>query len=222
MIIHDVTQGTPDWLRLRLGIPTASQFHRIVTAAKGELSKQARKYAHELVTEALLDRPLEAPPVSTFAMLRGKELEPQAVQQYEFTTDAATRVAGFVTTNDGRLGCSPDRLITGARGGLEVKCQLDANHVGTLIDGPGEDYKQQVQGSLAICEAEFWDLYAYHPELPPVLIRTHRDEPYIAKLRAALDEFLDMRDAMLMQACASGFFQRRADNDNACVVAEVG
>ena len=30
-IYRDVVQGTEEWKRLRLGIPTSSQFHRIVT-----------------------------------------------------------------------------------------------------------------------------------------------------------------------------------------------
>jgi hypothetical protein len=210
MKIIDVQQNTPEWLQARLGVPTASQFHRIITAAKGDLSKQARKYAHELVAETLLRRPLEGPVVNTFAMLRGKELEPLAVQQYEFSTDTETRAVGFVTNDAGTIGCSPDRLIIGARGGLEIKSQLDGNHIGTLIDGPGEDYRQQVQGTLALCEAEWWDLYAYHPELPSVTIRTYRDEPYIAKMGAALAEFLELRDAMLAKARASGFFEQLA------------
>lgn len=222
MKIHICEQNTPEWLKLRLGIPTASQFHRIITAVKGDLSKSARTYAHELVAEALLGRPLEASPASTFAMLRGKELEPKAVQQYEFTTDAETQAVGFITTDDGKLGCSPDRLIIGARGGFEVKCQLDAGHVGTLIDGPGENYKQQCQGLMAVAEWEWCDLYAYHPDLPPLLLRTHRDEPYIDKMRAALAEFLDMRDAMLAKARSSGFFDQVADNDNAQAAALAG
>jgi hypothetical protein len=63
-------------------------------------------------------------------------------------------------------------------------------------------------GNLAIGEFEVWDLHAYHPELPPRTIRNVRDEPYIARLEAALSEFLDIRDAMLMKARASGFFEQ--------------
>jgi hypothetical protein len=209
MKIIDVEQNTPEWLAVRLGIPTASNFHRIITAAKGDLSKQARRYAHELIAETLLGAPLDSPVGNLDWVARGKLLEPQAVQQYQFTTDTETKAVGFITTDCGRLGCSPDRLITGTRGGLEIKCTLAVTHVGFMIDGPGEDYKQQVQGQLAIAELEYVDLYAYHPELPPVMIRTYRDEPYIAKMRAALSEFLDMRDAMLVQARASGFFEQR-------------
>ena len=206
MITYDMPQGTEAWLQVRLGVPTASQFHRIITAAKGELSKQARKYAHELVAETLLGRPLEGSQMSTMWMQRGKDLEPAAVAQYEFTTDTETCAVGFITTDCGRIGCSPDRLIIGQRGGVEIKCQIDANHIGTLIDGPGDDYKQHVQGLLAVAELTFVDLYGYHPELPPVQIRTYRDDPFIAKMNVALADFLDIRDEMLVRARASGFF----------------
>lgn len=205
MITHDVEQGSEAWLRLRLGRPTASEFHRIITAAKGDLSKQARRYAHQLVAETLLGEPVELP-MNLEWIIRGKLLEPQAAAQYEFTTDTETRPVGFVTTDDGRIGCSPDRLIVGARGAVEIKCPAPTNHVGMLIDGPGDDYRQQCQGILAVAELEWCDLYVYHPQLPPLLLRTYRDEPYIAKMTSALVEFLDMRDAMLATARASGFF----------------
>jgi YqaJ-like viral recombinase domain len=211
MIIHDMPQGSPEWLTARLGIPTSSEFHRIITAVKGDLSKSARKYAHQLVAETLLGEPIESSIGNLDWVVRGKLLEPQAVQQYEFTTDVETRAVGFVTTDCGRLGCSPDRLIVGARGALEIKCCSPSVHVGYMADGPGEDYKQQCQGQLAIAELEWVDLYAYHPRLRPVTIRTVRDEPYITKMRAALAEFLDLRDAMLVQARASGFFEAQKE-----------
>ena len=42
MKIVDVEQNTPEWEAVRLGKPTASEFHRIITAVKGDLSEQAR------------------------------------------------------------------------------------------------------------------------------------------------------------------------------------
>lgn len=208
MKIIECVQGSDEWIAARLGIPTASEFHRIITAVKGDLSKSARKYAAGLVAETLLGKPLEKPPGSLWVMERGKLLEPLAIQQYGFVTDVEVRKVGLVTTDDGRVGGSPDGLIVGTRGGLEVKCTLDENHMSIFADGPGDDYKQQVQGNLAICELEWWDLYAYHPELPPVTIRTYRDEPYIRKMGAALAEFLAIRDEMLAKARASGFFEQ--------------
>jgi hypothetical protein len=206
MRIIDCEQGSAEWLAARLGIPTASEFHRIITPAKGDLSKQARGYAYQLAAETLLGEPLESSIGNLDWVVRGKQLEPLAVRQYAFTTDTETQLVGFITTDDGRIGCSPDRLIVGQRGLLEIKCHNPAIHVGLLVDGAGENYRPQVQGQMAIGEAEYCDLYAFHPLLPPVLIRTYRDEPYIAKMRAALAEFLDMRDAMLAQVRATGFF----------------
>jgi YqaJ-like viral recombinase domain len=199
-IIHEMEQGSDAWLAARLGIPTASEFHRIITSAKGDLSKSAGKYAHALVAETLLGRPLARSPGTPWAMARGKQLEPFAVAQYAFDNGVEVRRVGFVTTDDGLLGASPDGLIVGQRGGLEVKCLLDDGHVGVWADGPGDDFRQQVQGNLAICELDWWDLYVWHPELPPITIRTLRDEPYIAKMGPALAAFIAMRDALLCKA----------------------
>jgi hypothetical protein len=225
---HNVEQRSAEWYKLRLGIPTASEFHNIVGNTTGELSRArdkkglsevARKYAYRLVAEKLLGRPLEKPPGTPWAMERGKLLEPAAIEQYAFINDVELRQVGFVTTDDGRVGCSPDSLIIGAKGGLEVKCLLDEGHMGLLIDGPGDTFKPQVQGNLAGCELEFWDLHGYHPDLPSRTIRTYRDEPYIAKMGAALTEFLAIRDEMLQRAMASGFFAERANDNSALMVA---
>jgi hypothetical protein len=64
MKIIDCVQNSDEWIAARLGIPTASEFHRIITAVKGDLSKSARKYAAGLVAETLLAKPLEKPPGS--------------------------------------------------------------------------------------------------------------------------------------------------------------
>ena len=91
--------------------------------------------------------------------------------------------------------------------------------MGLLIDGPGDEFKPQVMGNLAGCELDYWDLYGFHPDLPEAKIRTYRDEPYIARMGAALREFLDIRDAMLVKARASGFFAERANDNNVTSVA---
>jgi hypothetical protein len=209
--VIDVQQGSPEWLQARLGIPTASEFKRIVTAVKGDMSKSARQYAHALVAETLLGRPLEKPPGLPWAMVRGKALEQIAIQSYAAENNVTVRPVGFVTTDCGRIGASPDGLIVGTRGGLEIKCTIDETHMGILIDGPGDDYRQQVQGNIAVCELDHWDLYAWHPNLPSITIRTMRDEPYITKMRAALTEFLAIRDEMLARARASGWVARESD-----------
>jgi hypothetical protein len=210
-IIHDMAQGSDAWLQARLGIPTASQFARIITAVKGDLSKSARKYAHELVAETLLGRPLLEAGAPTFAMQRGKALEPHAAGYYEQATGTQTRLVGFITNDVGTIGCSPDRLVVGERRAVEIKCRLDSGHMGLWIDGPDDDYKQQAQGIMAVAELSSLDLWGWHPALPPICIRIERDEPYITKMRAALTEFLAVRDEMLARARASGWVARESD-----------
>ena len=103
MKIHHVTQGSPEWTALRIGIPTASAFDKIITPAKGQLSKSSRPYAFLLVAEQLLGRTLDSLEGLEW-IERGKELEPQAVRMYEFAEDCETAPVGFITSDDGRMG----------------------------------------------------------------------------------------------------------------------
>jgi hypothetical protein len=211
-ILDAFDQGSAEWYAARLGIPTSSNFDKIITPAKGDFSKSARAYAYYLAAEAILRTPLES--ISHLEWVgRGKEMEPLAVKQYAFTEDAAVRTVGFITTDDGQIGCSPDRLVDvqdsagrWLRGGLEVKCPAPQTHIAYLVDGPGDNYKPQVQGQLYVAELDFVDFYSFHPSMPPVLRRTYRDEPYIAKLAAALRQFCDMKQEILALCRKVGFF----------------
>jgi hypothetical protein len=209
MIIHDnFVQGSTEWYAARLGIPTSSSFDKIITPAHGHLSKSARSYCLYLAAEAILRTPLDS--ISHLEWVaRGKEMEPLAVRQYQFTEDAEVRAVGFITTDDGQVGCSPDRLLVGARGALEVKCPAPHTHLGYLLDGPGDAYRCQVQGQIHVAELEFVDFYSWHPAMPPVLLRVFRDDSYIAKLAHALEQFSDMRHDILERCRMAGFFEGR-------------
>lgn len=220
MIVHDVEQGSEAWLQLRLGMPTSSEFHRIVTP-KGKLSTQARRYAIWLVTEQLLNRSLQAIDHLEWVE-RGKLMESEAVRLYEFENDVRTWPVGFITTDDGRIGCSPDRLIGGAGpagganaglaglAGLEIKCPAPHTHMEYLLDGFGDDYMPQVQGQMLVAGFEYVDRMSYHPEMPPVRVRTWRDEAYLRVLADALAAFCDMKDELLERARVAGQFAERA------------
>lgn len=211
MIEHQVDQGSQAWLQLRLGIPTASEFDKVLTPKTMKLSAQARGYAHRLVAETLLGYPVED--LSNLKWIeRGVELEPQAVRSYEFDTDLQTRKVGFITSDDGMIGASPDRLLVGANGAVELKCPAPGTHIGYLIDGFGSDYIVQVQGQMLVGGFDFIDRYSFHPDLPPHRERTGRDEVMIKALSDALDQFNEMRLAMLAKARATGFFAKPADD----------
>ncbi len=193
-IYHKCDQYDDKWDSLHSGIPTSSKFDKIITPT-GKSSSQWKGYAHHLIAERLLRRS-----VNTFTsewMARGLELEPDAVGMYEMLNDCEAKQIGFVTTDDGLIGCSPDRLL-GEKGLLEIKVPKPDTHVGYLLTSEiSENYRPQLQGQLFVTGREWVDIFSYHPELPPSQIRVVRDESYIGFLENQLWEFNSyIREAM--------------------------
>jgi len=191
MIIHDVSQGEPEWYECRKAIPTASEFSCIITPKKLDYSAKAKPYAHKLIAEMMLGHAITG--VNTTWMERGKVLESEAIKQYEFVNGVTTKRVGFLTNDDHTYGCSPDAVVLDdpeGEGLCEVKCLSEPKHVEYLLtDTVPDDYKPQVQGQLFISGCVFVDWYAFYPGMPPAQIRTYRDEEYLEKLEAGLKRF---------------------------------
>lgn len=200
MIIHDCIQGTQKWLQLRAGIPTASEFSRILTPT-GKESKQQDDYMYDLLAERIMGKPLM--PFQSRWMERGQQLEAEAVAFYELQRDCETFKIGFITTDDGRKGCSPDRGID-KEGLLEIKCPSPGQHMRYLFEKPVDAaYYPQIMGQLWIAERKYLDILSYNPELPPALVRVERDEEYIAKLSKTVTAF-----CIRLEECYVDAFQR--------------
>ena len=190
MIFRLVAPRSLEWMQMRSGIPTSSEFDKIVTPAKCELSKSSDTYMYRLLSEYMVGHPITGP--ETDAMKRGAELEDGAIRAYEFQTDRETDPGGFFTTDDGMAGASPDRLF-GTDGIIEMKCP-DSHAIQMrylLTSRLEESYRPQLQGQLWICEREWTDIVAYHPELPAKVMRVERDEEYIGKLSVAVAQFVE-------------------------------
>lgn len=186
MKIIDCKQGSDEWHRARLGIPTASRFDAIITKT-GKPSGQAEGYMHELLAEWLIGEPLDN--FDSSFMERGIIQEAEAVRWYEFQKDVEATTVGFCLMDDGQAGCSPDRLI-GNDGILEIKCPSAKVHVAYLLGSPVDTYKVQIQGNLYICEREWLDILSYNPAMPPKIVRCHRDEEFLDKFGTLLRDFL--------------------------------
>ncbi len=190
MIHIPCIQGSEEWLRLRLGKPTASEFSRILTPAKLELAAGRHSYAIELLTEMILDGPLDG--VTTPAMLHGKDWEPKARAAYEMQEGVDVEDVGFCTTDDGRVGASPDAFV-GEEGSLEIKCpEKPEIHVGYLLnpDSLKKAYLPQVQGQLYVTGRKWTDLISYFMGIPMVKIRIEPDQKFHAALASVLEVFL--------------------------------
>jgi len=183
MRLIECEQGSEEWLKARLGVPSASNFSKLITM-KGTLSTQAKAYVDALVAETITG---ESTYVKvTDAMQRGTELEPYARERYFYETGNSVEEVGFCLHDDYQAGASPDGLI-GEDGGLEIKCPLGGTMVSYLRVGrlPSK-YWQQVQGCLHITGRKWWDFMAYHPDMKPLIVRVERDEAFIAALDALL------------------------------------
>jgi len=190
MKISHVEQGSPAWHDLRLGIPTASEFHLIMTPKKRKLSDSAPKYLNHLLAEWMTGAELES--FEGGWMERGKALEPKAVQAYEFLQAVDASTVGFITTDDGMIGASPDRLI-GDVGLYEGKAPAAPTHVGHMVNRAlDEKHITQVQGQLWVSEREWCDIHSFYPGLPSVIIRAYRDEEFIKDLSACVRSFVDV------------------------------
>jgi hypothetical protein len=187
--IYDCAQYSDLWWQLRRGVPTASAFDRILTPKTLKPSSQQEDYIAELIAEkSAFHVPFSTERGMTRAMEDGIDREPEARQWFSMQTDADVQQVGFVLSECGRWGASPDGLI-GDDGGLELKCPLAKTQVRYLMEGglPSE-YKAQVHGSLIVTGRAYWMFLSYCPGLPPLLVRVVPDS-FTELLRKALDDF---------------------------------
>lgn len=206
MKLYRVEQGSVEWYRRRLGIPTSSNFHRIVTP-KGEPSKQAVKYLYRLVAERLLHETMDDEIGFVKWVAQGREQEPYAVQQFEFVNEVELEPGGFVTSNDGRIGASPDRIFKGHKESLEIKSPAPWTQLQYLLEGPEDAYIAQTQGHLLVGdEFDVVHFYTYNPRTPPFHKIILRDRAYQGILRSALSSFCDVLDVTTERARALGAY----------------
>jgi len=183
--IHPAPQGSPEWHEARLGIPTASQFHRIVTPAKLKPGSGAETYRMELLAEWVSGIASDA--ASGPFLERGTEQESHARGWYAFERDVEPVEVGLCLSDDGLVGASPDALV-GEDGLLEIKTPGLAKHLGFLLAGPGREYALQIQGQLWVTGREWCDWVSFNPDpsIPSKLLRY----PRVPEIQDALTKYI--------------------------------
>jgi len=193
-LLLGIEQGSAEWHKARLGIPTASAFDQIMTSKTRKLSASWKKYACRLIAERLMGQPVESLDGQHW-MERGKELEPAAVAQYEFINEVKLTPVAFATNDAGTIGCSPDRVVM--KDGkivhaVEVKSPALHTHIYySQFLAADEAYATQVQGQMMILEIDTNELYSFYPRGPSVSFKVNRDEGFIKDLSNTLNEFND-------------------------------
>jgi hypothetical protein len=196
MKIYNFDQGSTEWHGIRAGIPTTSEFSKIIKA-NGSTSDQVRNYSYQLVGERLLGRTEEG--FKSDWMNRGTEMESEARELYEFLTDTKVDQVGFFRREKPDCGCSPDGLIS-EDGGLELKCPKLSTHIKYLRIGklPAE-YHRQVHGSLFVTGRAWWDFMSYYPGIKPFIIRVYPDKIFMDSLHMAIEELNKSVDSIAVE-----------------------
>lgn len=210
MQIIDCLQRSPEWWRIRRGLPTASSFDKLLTPARMKPSASQDSWICELVAERFASVwPNEGGYVSS-SMQHGIDTEDTARRWYEFDNDVEVTQVGFCLSDCGRFGCSPDGLV-GDDGLLELKCPDAHTHVQYLLSGDLPlEYKCQCHGSLAVTGRKWIDFMSFHEDFPPLVVRVEPDF-FTAKLQVEIVKFCDRLDAAVkrieelrgVKACAT-------------------
>jgi hypothetical protein len=180
MRIFMCEQRSIEWLEIRKGIPTASQFDRILSPVKQTPSTSQSGYIDELLAKRF-EQSYEIYQEEGFiskAMQDGIDGEPAARAWYSFDRDVDVREVGFCLSSCGRFGCSPDGLVE-PRGLIEIKKPLLKTHIKWLREGVlPNDYKCQVHGELLATELDWVDFISYSPceDLPNLVVRVVPDK----------------------------------------------
>jgi hypothetical protein len=184
--IFECEQGSETWNQLRCGVPTASDFNKIVNS-KGQPSTQREKYLYQLAVERITKK--VEPTYQNGNMSTGKLRELDARNYYEFCKKVKVKQVGFCLRDKPKCGCSPDSLVS-INGGLEIKCPLGTTHVQYLLDNRlAVEYIPQVQGSLFVTGRDWWDFMSHYPDMRPLIIRVKPDKAFQAKLKRELELF---------------------------------
>lgn len=205
MIILDVEQGSDEWLAARLGLPTASEMHCLLSDGRvcPPFGQGALTYADKLIYERFTGQ-LEGSFGGNAATDRGHVIEPIAVQAY-IDSGHATAMdvieAGIMLAKG--VGASPDRLI-GDDGGLEIKSKDGKGMVTLLRNGKiDKAHITQMQINMWVSGRSWWDYFVYCDGLPPFYQRFAPDLKLHEKLDERVPQFLALLDE-LEQALITG------------------
>lgn len=162
MIVYkELEQGTDEWLRVRAGKITGSEFYPLISASTGKGRGGHINYCRKKAVEKICG--IETATFKSGAMLQGTEREPYARMAYELLKGVEVEQVGFVELNE-YVGCSPDGLV-GEDGILEIKSKTDDGHAKLLL---GEEdfeiyYVWQALYVAYVCDRKWADLISYNP-----------------------------------------------------------
>ena len=181
-----MAQRDEQWFKDRAGKFTGSRFSDLMAKTKSGPSTSRKNLITRLAIERIRGTCMDT--YSNFAMQRGTELEPDAIEAYENAQLVAVEAIDFIQHPDlDFVGVSPDGLV-GDDGLVEVKCPLaEDKHYEALDAGAHvREYFWQLQGQLWVSGRQWIHAVSFDPRWPPglqlAITRVARDEKAIKEL----------------------------------------
>lgn len=187
MIRHQIAQGHINWFKLRMGKVTASELGNLLTP-KFELRKgeTPKTYTFEKAAEVLRGEPMIH--TGSWQTEQGQIRQDEAIPWLAIEKDWDIEEGGFIESEDGRMGCSPDGMCETF--GVEVKCPEPTTHVRYLYEGKLPDaYVCQVMGSLYVTGFSKWVFCSYCRKLPALVLEIYPDDKAFEAIEGALKSF---------------------------------
>lgn len=199
MPVAQIQQGSAEWLRIKLGVLSASNASKIV--AKKDSETRAT-YMAQLVAQVCTGISEE---INSKHMEWGKLQEDPARSQYEFMNeDEVTNICFIFNDDKFREGVSPDGLIFAREKGFEIKCPYNSENYIKFVAAEKikPEWKLQNQMTMRVTGAETWDFIQYDPRVtkkPMHVLTIERDEEMQKTLADAVPQFIHDMDKMLEQ-----------------------
>lgn len=203
--VNQVEQGSYDWLKLRLGVITASEAGKVISVPRSgkKWTDTKRSYFYTLLGEVCTGEVVE---VTAKPLAWGKEHESSARTLFEFTSGVDVSDASIIYKDDSlRCACSPDGLCSDGRG-LELKSPYTTAVFMKFrlggFDAIKAEYMAQVQYSMWVTGKDAWYFANYDPRMKREGIHhvlVEREQEYMNKFDDMVPEFIEKMDQSLAE-----------------------
>lgn len=205
MKIHrTLEQKSWDWFKARAGKVTGSELGNLITdkgAIRAWTAAMPNSYLHRKLAEKWRGEPLQSFQGNQQTD-QGNMFEEDARKYFASLLEADIQTVGGIESDDEKLWCSPDGIISETVG-LEIKCPNADTHVGWLLDGQQvpEEHVLQCQFALFVTGWKTWQFLSYCVDLPHLAVPVEPDADIFATISEALGDFQARYDEGWKQLC---------------------
>lgn len=203
--VRNVEQGGEDWMRLRLGVITASEVSNVIAKPRNGTAwtDMKKAYFHTLLAEVCTG---VSPEVNAKSLAWGKQHEMDARTLFEFTSGVQVTEAPIIYRDESlRTACSPDGLCSNDFG-LELKCPFTSRDFVKFrlggFDAIKSAYMAQVQYSMWVTGKDAWFFANYDPRMKREGIHhvvVERDEKFMDEFDTHVPDFIEKMDLALAE-----------------------